>query len=274
MTGIEPAAASLDVARSKPGAASVTWLHGDATTLPALSADIAMMTGNVAQVFLNDDDWSATLRGIRGALRDSGHLVFETRRPEHRAWQEWAVETGPVIRNVPGIGVVEQHRAVTRVALPYVSFRYTHTFASDGLEVWSDSTLRFRSQAEVEQTLATNGFTTSTCERRRTGLDGSTSSWRNERPDRTGTARRTCAAGLPASGWTDRARVLAEEIGVHVDVQGVVVAAFDEPVQPLGDLVRVEVEAFAQVTVCADERLSDFLRFGAGDVVGVAEMSG
>jgi ubiquinone/menaquinone biosynthesis C-methylase UbiE len=159
VTGVDPAKASLDVASAKPGAASVTWLRGDATTLPALSADIAMMTGNVAQVFVDDADWSATLCGIRGALCDGGHLVFETRRPERRAWEQWAVETGPVIQNVPGIGVVEQRREVTRVALPYVSFRCTYTFASDGQEVWSDSTLRFRSRAEVEQTLATNGFT-------------------------------------------------------------------------------------------------------------------
>jgi SAM-dependent methyltransferase len=160
VTGVDPAGASLAVAMSKPGAASVTWLHGDATTLPALSADIAMITGNVAQVFLDDDDWSATLHGIRDALRDGGHLVFETRRPERRAWEDWAVETGPVIRNIPGVGEVEQRMEVTRVALPYVSFRYTYTFASDGLEVRSDSTLRFRSRAGVEETLATNGFTT------------------------------------------------------------------------------------------------------------------
>ncbi|BCJ50747.1 methyltransferase [Actinoplanes sp. NBRC 14428] len=157
-TGVDPAGASLDVARSKPGAEPVTWLHGDATTLPALSADLALMTGNVAQVFLGDDDWAATLRGIHGALRDGGRLVFETRRPERRAWDEWAVETDPVIRTVPDIGDVEQRREVTEVALPYVSFRYTYTFASDGLEVRSDSTLRFRSRAEIEQTLLTNGF--------------------------------------------------------------------------------------------------------------------
>jgi SAM-dependent methyltransferase len=159
VTGVDPARASLDVAMSKPGAALVTWLHGDATTLPALRADVAMMTGNVAQVFLDDDDWSATLHGIRTALRDGGHLVFETRRPERRAWEEWAVDTGPVIRNVPGVGAVERRREVVEVALPYVSFRYTYTFASDGLTLWSDSTLRFRSRAEVEETLMTNGFT-------------------------------------------------------------------------------------------------------------------
>ena len=160
VTGVDPARASLDVAMRKPGAASVTWLHGDATTLPALSADIAMMTGNVAQVFLDDDAWSATLHGIRGALRDGGYLVFETRRPERRAWEEWAVATGPIIRTILGVGEVEQRMEVTRVARPNVSFRYTYTFASDGLVVRSDSTLRFRSRAEVEETLMANGFTT------------------------------------------------------------------------------------------------------------------
>jgi SAM-dependent methyltransferase len=159
VTAVDPARASLAVAMSKAGAASVTWLHADTTTLPALSADVAMMTGNVAQVFLGDDDWSATLNGIRGALRDGGHLVFETRRPEHRAWESWATRTAPVIRNVPGVGVVEQRIEVTEVALPYVSFRYTYAFASDGLTVRSDSTLRFRSRAEVEASLTTNGFT-------------------------------------------------------------------------------------------------------------------
>lgn len=160
VTAVDPAEASLDVAMSKPGAASVTWLHGDATTLPALSADIAVMTGNVAQVFLDDDDWSATLRGIRGALRAGGYLVFETRRPERRAWEDWAVAIGSVVRNIPGIGEVEQRMEVTRVALPYVSFQYTYTFASDGLEVRSDSTLRFRSQVDVEESLVSSGFTT------------------------------------------------------------------------------------------------------------------
>ncbi|MDG4809487.1 class I SAM-dependent methyltransferase [Micromonospora sp. WMMD1120] len=158
VTAVDPAEASLDVAVSKPGAALVEWLHGDATTLPALSADVAMMTGNVAQVFLGDD-WDATLNGIREALRERGHLVFETRRPEYRAWKEWSGES-PVIRDIPGLGRVERRLDVTRVALPYVFFRHTYVFASDGLELSSDSTLRFRSRAEIEETLAANGFTT------------------------------------------------------------------------------------------------------------------
>jgi SAM-dependent methyltransferase len=158
VTGIDPARATLDVAMSKSGAALVTWCHGDATTLPALSADVAMMTGNVAQVFLDDVGWNTMLDGIRGALHEGGHLVFETRRPERRAWEDWAADTGPVILSVSGVGEVEQCMEVTRVALPYVSFRYTYTFASDGLKLRSDSTLRFRNRGDVEETLVTNGF--------------------------------------------------------------------------------------------------------------------
>jgi SAM-dependent methyltransferase len=158
VVGVDPSAASLDVARGKDGAAEVTWLLGDATALPALDADLALMTGNVAQVFLADDDWTRTLRAIGSALRPGGHLVFETRRPDHRAWLEWAADTAPEVRTIPGIGEVERRLVVTAVDLPFVSFRYTYRFASDGEVLTSDSTLRFRSRAELEESLADNGF--------------------------------------------------------------------------------------------------------------------
>jgi SAM-dependent methyltransferase len=67
VTGVDPAGASLDVARAKPNAELVTWVHGDATSLVGLeaAADLAAMTGNVAQVFVSDEDWYATLCAIR-----------------------------------------------------------------------------------------------------------------------------------------------------------------------------------------------------------------
>ena len=153
-----PAAASLEVAKAKEGSDAVTWVHGDAAAIPAVAADCALMTGNVAQVFRTEADWAHVLTAVGAALRPRGYLVFETRRPERRAWEEWAADTGPVTLDVPGVGPVEQRRQVTAVNLPLVSFRCTYTFLADGAVITSDSTLRFRGRAELESSLAAQGY--------------------------------------------------------------------------------------------------------------------
>jgi SAM-dependent methyltransferase len=148
VVGVDPALASLEIARAKDS--RVTWIRGDATSLPALQVDLATMTGNVAQVFLGDD-WEATLRGVHGALRPGGHLVFETRRPERRAWEDWA-------RSMPRVlGGVREQFELLGVSMPFVSFRHTYRFP-DGSRVASESTLRFRSRAEIEASLVRCGF--------------------------------------------------------------------------------------------------------------------
>ena len=64
VVGVDPAAASLEVARSKDGSAAVTWIQGDAAGIPAVGADLAVMTGNVAQVFIADEDWMQQRREV------------------------------------------------------------------------------------------------------------------------------------------------------------------------------------------------------------------
>ncbi|MGB3441345.1 MAG: class I SAM-dependent methyltransferase [Actinophytocola sp.] len=157
VVGVDPAEASLDVARAKDRSGRITWMHGDATAVPALGADLAVMAGNVAQVFLTGDDWSRTLLGIHAALRPGGCLVFETRRPERRAWEDWAADTGRTV-DVPGVGTVEQHMEAIEVKLPFVSFRFTYRFLADGAILTSDSTLRFRDRDEVAESLVACGF--------------------------------------------------------------------------------------------------------------------
>jgi SAM-dependent methyltransferase len=156
--GVDPAEASLEVARSKDRTGRITWVHGDATTMPTRGTDLAVMTGNVAQVFLTDDGWAQTLQGIHAALRPGGFLVFETRRPERRAWEDWAADAAPRILDIPGTGQVEEHHEITDVNLPFVSFRYTYRFLADGMVVASDSTLRFRGRTEVEASLSASGY--------------------------------------------------------------------------------------------------------------------
>ncbi|MFI6832710.1 class I SAM-dependent methyltransferase [Kribbella sp. NPDC050241] len=159
VVGVDPAEASLEVAKGKKFADRVRWIHGDATTLPPLEVDLAVMTGNVAQVFLTDEEWAATLGGVRQALRPGGRFVFETRDPARRAWEEWTREHTHQVVTVEGVDTVESWSDLLAVELPYVSFRGTYVFESDGAVLTSDSTLWFRERDELETSLTAAGFT-------------------------------------------------------------------------------------------------------------------
>lgn len=158
VVGVDPAGASLEVARGKPSGERVRWVHGDATGLPALEVDLATMTGNVAQAIVEPGEWDGTLRGVYAALRPGGVLVFETRDPARREWEEWTREETYQVVPVPSVGVVENWYEVLDVSLPLVTFRGTWVFQRDGQVLTSDSTLRFRERDEVEAGLRAHGY--------------------------------------------------------------------------------------------------------------------
>ena len=157
VVGVDPAAASLDVARAKPGAAGVRWLHGDASSLPPLAVDLVTMTGNVAQAIVAPVAWDATLAGVFDALRPGGTFVVETREPAREGWREWTRAQSRSSYEVDGVGAVETWVELTEVALPLVRFRSTYVLP-DGSELVSDSTLRFRSREEMTADLERHGY--------------------------------------------------------------------------------------------------------------------
>jgi hypothetical protein len=55
----------------------------------ARAFDLAVMAGNVFQVFVTDHDLLGSLAATRAALVDGGRLVFGTRNPRVRAWEGW-----------------------------------------------------------------------------------------------------------------------------------------------------------------------------------------
>ena len=156
VTGVDPAAASIDVARAKPGADRVRWVVGEIDAVADLRFDLVTMTGNVAQVFVTDEAWRAMLATAHDVVRPGGHLVFETRDPAREAWREWTREESFTVADTPGEGRVESWVEVTDVRDELVTFRSTLVFTD--ATITSESTLRFRSRDAVTADLVAAGF--------------------------------------------------------------------------------------------------------------------
>lgn len=92
VTGVDPAEAMLEVARNRPGGEACTWIHGYTQDIPDATADLAIMTGHVAQYFLSEEAWAEVLTEVHRALRPGGWLAFESRNPTARAWERWTPE--------------------------------------------------------------------------------------------------------------------------------------------------------------------------------------
>lgn len=161
--GVDPAEASIDVAREKVVSGLAEFVVGTGVDVAADpnrhgTFDLATMTANVAQVFLDNDDWIATLRAIKFCLRPGGHIVFETRQPSDRGWERWTKEQTHQVVDVVGEGPVEEWVQVTKVDGEFVTFESPTIFHRDGERIDSTSTLRFRSESALERTLSDVGF--------------------------------------------------------------------------------------------------------------------
>lgn len=158
VVGVDPSSAMLAVARRQPGADRVQWVEGDSTALGTPEADLVVMTGNVAQVFLDDAEWAATLRAIYTALRSCGHLAFESRNPDDRAWERWNRDA-TFERIESPTGPMECWLELVGVGSGRVRFEGHNVFTGTGEVVVATSELRFRSLAELTDSLIDAGFT-------------------------------------------------------------------------------------------------------------------
>jgi SAM-dependent methyltransferase len=157
MIGVDPAPAMLNVARQRPYGDRVRWIEGDVGRLGAPDADLAIMTGHVAQFFLSDESWHAALVALRAALRPGGRLAFESRNPAAREWESWTRDVRRTADD-PVAGRVDTWCEVHDVRDGIVSCTNHYAFASTGEELVSPNRLRFRSEDELTQSLADAGF--------------------------------------------------------------------------------------------------------------------
>ena len=157
LIGVDPSAAMLAVARRQPGADQVQWIEGDSAALGTPEADLVVMTGNVAQVFLEDADWMRALRDIRAALCPGGHLAFESRNPEDRAWERWNRAATFERIDSPN-GPMECWLELLSVGDGRVRFQGHNVFTATGEDLVAVSELRFRSLDELTRSLTHSGF--------------------------------------------------------------------------------------------------------------------
>jgi SAM-dependent methyltransferase len=158
VTGLDPAPAMVAKARRRQGGDGVHWIDGDVTQLGTPGADLAIMTGHVAQFFVSDDSWHRALATIHGALRPGGALAFESRDPRAQEWTTWTSENRHIVDD-PVSGRVETWAEVSSVEDDVVSYATHYRFLATGEEIASPMQLRFRSEPALKTTLTAAGFT-------------------------------------------------------------------------------------------------------------------
>jgi len=159
VTGADPSAGMMEIARGRAGAERVRWIDSDAASLALETRfDLIIMTGHVFQVFLDDADVRATLRTLRRHLAPGGRLAFETRNPLVEEWREWVPSRTREAVQVPGIGSVEIHYDIASADGALVTFETHFRFAPDDIVV-APTTLRFMSRDELAAFLRDAGFT-------------------------------------------------------------------------------------------------------------------
>jgi SAM-dependent methyltransferase len=158
MIGIDPAPAMIDLARRGAHAEQVEWICGDVSEIGTPGADLAFMSGHVAQFFLTDDSWAAALGALHRALRPGAWLAFESRNPGAREWERWTPEWRTTVSD-PTAGSIETWSKFEELTNGVVSYSNHYIFAATGDEVVVQGALRFRTLKELTQSLGAAGFT-------------------------------------------------------------------------------------------------------------------
>lgn len=157
VTGVDPDPEMLRVARSRDSEGRIDWRLGYSDVIDSDSAEFAVMSGHVAQVFVEDGAWLTALRDLRRALVPGGVLAFESRNPSARKWESWTRELTLRTVETPD-GAVEFWHETTVVDLPRVSYDTLTRNLRTGEANVSRDVLIFRGQSSLCATLERAGF--------------------------------------------------------------------------------------------------------------------
>jgi len=147
VTGVDPAAAMLNVAKRKVYANRVEWAETTAQSYRSPRRfELIVMMGHTFQCLLTDNEALAALETMRFHLKDGGRVAFETRNPQVDWAGQWDARRR-LIRMPSGKEVVETIE-VTGKDGEFISFRTLYGIGHT--ELTASSTLRFSSRVQVE----------------------------------------------------------------------------------------------------------------------------
>jgi len=159
-TGVDPAAAMLEIARRRPGGEAVTWIEADARTL-ALDQrfDLVVLTGHAFQVFLTEPDQRAVLAAIARHLSPQGRFVFDSRNPAAEEWREWMPDTSRRTLRHPDLGRVEAwNDAAQDPRTGIVTYKTFYRIPATGRTLSAASRLRFTPRTRLAELLDEAGL--------------------------------------------------------------------------------------------------------------------
>jgi len=145
----------LDRATARPGGEAVNWVLGTGEQIAPQSADLVLMSGNVAMHILGDD-WHTTLAAIARGLRPGGRLVFESRNPQARAWETW---NDPVAERDTPIGLLRESLTTEPPVENGIVVMHCHNeFVDTGHIADVEQTLQFRTRQQIVDDLLAAGL--------------------------------------------------------------------------------------------------------------------
>jgi SAM-dependent methyltransferase len=157
VTGVDPDPQMLRVARSRDPEGRIDWRLGYSDVIDPGSAEFAVMSGHVAQVFVEDAAWLDALRNLRRALVPGGTLAFESRNPAARKWEAWTRELTLRTVETPD-GAVEFWHQTVAVGLPRVSYDTLTRNLRTGEATAHRDVLAFRDERALRTALERSGF--------------------------------------------------------------------------------------------------------------------
>jgi 2-polyprenyl-3-methyl-5-hydroxy-6-metoxy-1,4-benzoquinol methylase len=158
VVAIDPDEDMLRIARSKPGAELVEWRTGYSDAAETGRADLAVMSGHVAQLFVDDSSWASVLGDLHRALTPGGTLAFESRNPVAKRWERWTRD-GTLRTVSTDEGPVEFWHQTEKVSLPAVTYATYDRNLVTGTETCTRETLAFRDAQAIVESLDRAGYT-------------------------------------------------------------------------------------------------------------------